>query len=77
MLKSVIDKHSDKICQAKERLRAVLKMILGGDQVAADYTLMSLLSYISCRESGMLLGNICVNLTNMTPKRAENLSRLI
>lgn len=76
-MKKVIKENSDKLDEARGKCLAVLKMILGGDQVAAEYVLLGLLSYVNVRESGMLLGNIGINVSNMTEKKAQNLSKFI
>lgn len=61
----------------REKLLAVLKMILGGDAIASEYLLISLLSKIHNRQTDLLLGNLSVNLTNLTPNDAKALTTFI
>ena len=52
-------------------------MILGGDVLASEYLIMSLLSKIVNRQTDLLLGNLSVNLTNLKPFEAKALTSLI
>lgn len=51
--------------EAKEKILAVLTLILKGDKLAADYLLISLVSRVYNRQTGMLLGNVPVNISNL------------
>lgn len=59
-----LEKHAEWVSEAREKLLAVLKLVLCGDQVAAEYTLVSLLSAVHSRQNGLALGHVCVNLNN-------------
>lgn len=46
-------------------------MILKGDKVAAEYLLISLVSKVHSRETGLMIGNIAANITNLTEQQSE------
>lgn len=60
--------NSLKIKEAKEKAVAILKLILGGDEVAAEYLLVSVLSRVHTRQSGLILGNVPLNLSGVSPQ---------
>lgn len=49
-----------------EKILAILKMILGGDEVSAEYLLLNLISKVHTRKDALVLGNLSINLTNMS-----------
>jgi hypothetical protein len=61
----------------KSKLLAVLKMVLGGDALASEYLLISILSKIVNKQSDLLLGNLSINLTNLAPQDAKFLTTFI
>lgn len=69
--------HANDISEARDKLLAVLKLILNNDQVAADYVLLNLLSRVHTRKDGLLLGNFAINLSNVSPQKSKLLTRLI
>jgi hypothetical protein len=52
--------------EAKAKILAVLTLILKGDKVAAEYLFISLVSRVHSRETGLMIGNIATNITNLT-----------
>lgn len=54
------------MAEAGEKVKAVLKMIMGGDALAAEYMLLCLLSRVHTRKDSLILGNLSVNLCNMS-----------
>lgn len=50
---------------------AVLTLILKGDKVAAEYLLISLMSRVHNRDTGLMIGNIATNITNLTKQQSE------
>ena len=54
--------ESNEILRLREQLLAILTEILGGDELAAEYILLSLLSKVQSRKDGMPLGISCINL---------------
>lgn len=54
------------MAEAGEKVKAVLKMIMGGDALAAEYMLLCLLSRVHTRKDSFILGNLSMNLCNMS-----------
>lgn len=59
-----LEKHQEWIQEAREKLLAVLKILLCGDELAAEYTLLALLSGVHSRQNGLAIGQLCINLNN-------------
>jgi len=56
--RSFIKEHAQEIKEAHEKVVAVLKLILGGDKLAAEFVFLGLISKVYSRETGMLIGGI-------------------
>ena len=69
--KDYIKEHSQQIKEAHEKIIAVLKLILKNDKLAADFTLLGLISRVYLRESGLLIGSIQPNLAGITQPQAK------
>ena len=65
-----IKEHSQTLKEAKDKILAVLTLILDGDKTAALYMLVSLISRVYSRDAGMLIGNVAANLSNVTSEQA-------
>lgn len=61
-----IESESDLLSEASAKIKAVLTLILGGDKVAAEYCLISLVSRVFKKESSFLIGNVPLNLTGIS-----------
>ena len=72
-----INKVSQELKDIKERLKAVVKIALGGDDVAAEYFIMNVISRVHTRKNELVLGNLCTNISNIYPLEAKALSELI
>jgi len=53
--------------EAKQKALAILKLILG-DTEAAEYLLISILSRVHTRSSGLILGNVPLNISGVSPE---------
>lgn len=54
-----------------------MALILGGDKSAAEYLLVALISRIYKKESSFLIGNLALNLTNVTNQQAQLLQKFL
>jgi len=72
-----VGSHSLEIKETKEKILAVLKMLLNNDTTAAHFTLFNLLAKPYQRKDGFLLGNYTINLTGMTIQMARNLHKFL
>ncbi len=52
-------------------------MILNGDAMAAEYVLLNLISKVHTRKDALILGNLTLNLTNITFIQGRNLFNFI
>lgn len=66
MSETSISNESDLLSEASAKIKAVLSLILGGDKVAAEYCLISLISRVFKKESSFLIGNVPLNLTGIS-----------
>jgi hypothetical protein len=69
--------ESDLVEETRGKILAVLKMILAGDNLAAEYVLLSLLARVHTRKDAFILGNVSVNITNISFIQARNLAKFI
>lgn len=76
-LKTLLTDKSQFVREAKEKAIFILSLILGNDKEAAEYLLLSLLSRVHKRETGLILGNIPLNVSNVTPKQASLLGKFL
>ncbi len=63
--------------ETREKVLAVLKIILNGDALAAEFTLLNMLAKPYQRQDGFLLGNYTINLSGMTIPMSRNLLKFI
>lgn len=66
--KQTITDHATDISEARDKLLAILKLILNNDSLAADYLLLNLISRVHTRKDGLILGNFGINLSNVSPQ---------
>ena len=62
---SLLDTEREHFQSTRDKLLAIFKLILNGDQLAADYLLLCLLSKVHSRKDCLLLGNLPINLSNV------------
>ena len=67
---SLVKEHSIVTKEAKDKVVAVLKMILNNDKLAADYAFLALISRVYKRETGLLIGGIHPNISGISKERA-------
>ncbi|CDW86598.1 mini-chromosome maintenance complex-binding protein [Stylonychia lemnae] len=72
-----LNNYSQDLKEAREKLKAILKMILEGDQVASEFTLLNIISKAHTRKDGFILGNISTNLCGISSLRSKYLNRLL
>ena len=65
------------IAEASEKIKAVLTLILGGDKVAAEYCLVSLISRVYKSEAAFMIGALPLNLTQITKEQAQLLQKFL
>ena len=68
---------NDHIREIKEKIKAVFKIVLGGDDLAAEYLLLNLISRVHTRETDIILGNIATNLTGLDTVDATAITKFI
>lgn len=56
---------------------AVIKLILGGDKLAAEFIFLGLISKVYLRETGLLIGGIQPNIAGISRQRAALLIKFI
>jgi hypothetical protein len=74
---SLLNDLSTELKESKEKILAVLKMILNNDELASQYILFNLLAKPYQRKDGFILGNYSINLTDITIPQAKHLSKFI
>eukprot|EP00347_Sterkiella_histriomuscorum_P016942 403351260 len=72
-----IVQHSNDIADARNKFIAIAKLILNNDSVAAEYLLLNLISKVHTRKDGLVLGNVSINISNITTPQVKQLTRLI
>lgn len=73
----IVEKLSENFKEVREKIIAVFKLILNGDSFSAEYLLLSLLSRVHTRNDGFILGNVSINMTNLTPTQSRTLSTFL
>ena len=63
---SLTQENKQMLSEAAQKIAAVLTLILGGDKVAAEYCLVSLVSRVYKNEAAFLIGNLPLNVTGVT-----------
>ncbi len=63
-----VAEHQSQIISAYQKCMAFLKMFMSNDKQAAEYALMSLISRTYRREGALLIGDINVNISGITPE---------
>ena len=69
--------NSVKVQEAFSKIVAMLKLILNGDKVAANYLIIALISRVFKREGSFILGNVNINLDCVSSEQAELLGDFI
>ena len=73
-LKNISDnyvaEHQEELSGAYAKILAFLRLFLGGDRIAAEYLLLSLVSRIYRREGGLTIGALNINLNGVSPEQA-------
>jgi len=52
--------------ETRDTIIAVLKLILNGDKLAAEWVLLNLLSRVHTRKDSFILGNLTLNITGIS-----------
>ena len=65
------------LAEAAEKIKAVLSLILGGDKVAAEYCLVSLISRVYKSEAAFMIGALPLNLTQITSEQAQLMQKFL
>jgi hypothetical protein len=52
-------------------------MIVGGDAMAAEYILLNIISRVHTRKDALILGNLTLNVSNITFLQGRNLATFI
>ena len=68
---SYVAGHSEDIQGAYAKAVALLKLFLRDDRHAAEYLLLSLISRTQRRDGGLLLGDLNINLSGVSPEQAS------
>ena len=65
------------LAETREKIIAVIKMIVGGDTMAAEYILLNIISRVHTRKDALILGNVTLNISNINFLQGRNLAALI
>ena len=68
---SYISEHSEDIKSGYAKCVAFLRLFMGGDRHTAEYLLLGLISSVYKRENGLLIGDLNLNVSGLTPARAR------
>ena len=66
-----VTEHQSQITSAYQKCMAFLKMFMSNDKQAVEYALMSLISRTYRREGALIIGDINVNISGITPEQAS------
>jgi len=61
---------------ARVRLETILTQLFGGDKLAAEYVILSLLSRIQRRKNELAIGQMSVNITGIKPEMKQLIEKL-
>ena len=73
----LISDKSEEIESAFDKLVAILALILNKDKMAAQYLALSLVSRVYNRSTGLLIGDLNINLSGVSREQASLLKELI
>lgn len=73
----MVKAEAEQLSEIKGKIIAVLKLLLNGDAIAAEYLLMNILARVHTRKDAFLLGNLALNITNVGFLQAQNLAKFI
>ena len=62
----IVKKEGGQMAEIREKIVAVIKMIVGGDAMAAEYILLNIISRVHTRKDALILGNLTLNVSNIT-----------
>ena len=65
---TLIQEKSEDLESSFDKLVAILTLILNKDKIAAQYTALSFLSRVYNRSSGLLIGDLNINLAGVNQK---------
>lgn len=74
---TLVKNAHEQLSETREKILSVLKMIIGGDLVSAEYLLMCLISKVHTRKDAFILGNLSLNLSNMGFMQGRYLTQFI
>ncbi len=77
MSANYIKEHSQQIKEARDKVSAVLKLILGGDRLAADFAFLGIISRVYLRETGLLIGGVQPNIAGISKLRAKLFAQFV
>lgn len=63
---SFFAENSVKVEEAFKKIVAIFKLILNGDEVAANYLVIALISRVFKREGSFILGNVNINVDGVS-----------
>jgi len=73
----IVVKEGSQMAEIREKIVAVIKMIVGGDAMAAEYILLNVISRVHTRKDALILGNLTLNVSNITFLQGRNLAAFI
>jgi hypothetical protein len=74
---TLVQEHSQYLKEGKDKAVAILNLILGSDIEASEYLLLSLLSRVHTRKTGLVIGNVPLNISNVMPEQAALLQQFL
>jgi len=64
--------------KTSQKLKAILKLVFRGDELAADYALLNMISKVHVRSiDGIPLGHLNVNISGLSTEQAKQVQRLL
>ena len=73
----IVRAEAEQLSQTREKIIAVLKLMLNGDSLAAELLLLNLISRVHTRKDAFTLGNMTVNITNLSFIQSRHLANFI
>lgn len=73
----IVKAEKELLSETRDKIIAVLKLILGGDALASEFVFLNLLARVHTRKDSFTIGNISLNLTNLNFFQGRNLAKFI
>lgn len=72
---AIVKSLEDNLSETRDKILAILKLILNGDAFAAEYLMVSWLSRVHTRKDAFIIGHLPINITGVTFLQGRYLSK--